>query len=194
MNDLELVFPTGALQGAAMDFLQEHRAHGERHLHGAGGLDRADSYPDWLQKIRHDLAPAPNQPDKTPRTTYFAVRKADGRIIGMLQIRHRLAGALLTGSGHIGYQVRPTERGKGYATGMMTLALARCRRLGILRVLMICDRGHLASRAVIQKSGGHYFDQIVEDNGNIVERYWIELEPLRSFSQQDFCDGGGTHV
>lgn len=76
-------------------------------------------------------------------TTYFTVRKGDGRVVGTLQLRHSLRGELVHGGGHIGYAIRPTERGKGYAKQQLALALEQadgselrrlwCRATGVTR-------------------------------------------------------------
>ena len=51
-----------------------------------------------------------------PATTYMAVSTNDGRLIGMIDIRHRLNDYLLNFGGHIGYSIRKSERMQGYAT------------------------------------------------------------------------------
>ena len=62
-----------------------------------------------------------------------------------MNIRHRLNEGLLATGGHIGDGVRPSERGKGYGTQMIALALDECRKMGIDRVLMCCDETNPAS-------------------------------------------------
>lgn len=46
---------------------------------------------------------------------FFAVRKRDDKIMGMIDLRHTL-NAFLKDLGNCGYSVRPSERRKGYAT------------------------------------------------------------------------------
>ena len=91
-----------------------------------------------------------------------------------MNIRHRLNESLLLDGGHIGDGVRPSERGKGIATEMIRLALDECRKLGINRVLMVCDKDNPASARTIIKNGG-VLENEVEAGGNVVQRYWIEV-------------------
>lgn len=56
---------------------------------------------------------------------------------------------------------------------MIALALEECDKLGIKRVLMCCNKNNLASARTIQKNGGVLQDEI-SDDGEIVQRYWIE--------------------
>ena len=59
-----------------------------------------------------------------PSTTFFAVRKEDEKIMGVIDVRHHIRRPiLLEYGGHIGYAVRPTERRKEYASKILGLAL-----------------------------------------------------------------------
>ena len=109
-----------------------------------------------------------------PDSTYFCLDEDTGRIVGAVNIRHYLTEKLLICGGHIGDGVRPSERGRGVATRMISLALDECRRLGIDRVLMTCDKDNPASARTIVKNGGVLENEIVDD-GKPVRRYWIEL-------------------
>ena len=62
--------------------------------------------------------------------------------------------------GHIGYWVRPSERGRGYGKLMLRLALPKARRLGIHNALVTCDLGNTASRKVIEANGGVFKNQV----------------------------------
>ena len=95
--------------------------------------------------------------------------------MGAVNIRHYLNDKLLETGGHIGDGIRPGERRKGYATAMIGLALEECRKLGIDRVLICCDKDNIGSAKSIQRNGG-VLENEVEEDGNIVQRYWIELQ------------------
>lgn len=72
--------------------------------------------------------------------------------------------------GHIGYGIRPSERGKGYGKQQLALALLEAKKLALSPVLITCDMDNAASRAVILANGG-----VLEDVRAGKERYWIEL-------------------
>ena len=67
------------------------------------------------------------------------------RFLGVANIRPRLNEYLMARGGRIGYGVRPSERGKGYATEMLRLALGIAAKMGLERVLLICDKRNIAS-------------------------------------------------
>ncbi|HYH01832.1 MAG TPA: GNAT family N-acetyltransferase [Bacillota bacterium] len=108
-----------------------------------------------------------------PCSTYWMVNEAD-KILGVVDIRHRLTPTLRQWGGHIGYGIRPGERRKGYATQLLQLALDRAQTLGIEKVLITCDKENIGSAKVIMKNGGKLEDEAMVD-GVIIQRYWIDL-------------------
>jgi len=157
---------------AALEYRQEHFDSGETIIHGDGGLDDAKSYEDWIAKINADVKREYIE-EIVPATTYFGIQ--DGKIVGTIQVRHSLNQHLFNTYGHIGYGVRPSERRKGYASRMLAMALDKCRELGIEKVLVSCDKDNIASAKTILKNGGNPGIEFAEDDGNIVQQYWITL-------------------
>lgn len=109
-----------------------------------------------------------------PDSTYFLLDTDQNKFLGAVNIRHYLNDFLLFASGHIGDGIRPSERGKGYATKMIALALQECKKLGIDRVLMCCKKSNVASARTIIKNGGKLENEVV-DGDHVVQRYWIEI-------------------
>ena len=112
---------------------------------------------------------------KVPDSTFFLLDTERDRLLGAVNIRHYLNEALLKDGGHIGDGIRPSERRKGYATEMIRLALLECKKLGIDRVLMVCDKDNTGSAKSIVKNGGILENEIKDLEGNIEQRYWIEI-------------------
>ncbi|MCR4911425.1 MAG: GNAT family N-acetyltransferase [Bacilli bacterium] len=110
-----------------------------------------------------------------PDSTFFLYDEERDILIGAVNIRHYLNEKLLREGGHIGDGIRPSERRKGYATKMIGLALIECKKLGIDRVLMICNKENIGSAKSIINNGGVLENEFVDEGGNIEQRYWIEL-------------------
>lgn len=108
-----------------------------------------------------------------PDSTFFALDIERNIFVGAVNIRHALNERLLLKGGHIGDGIRPSERRKGYATEMIHLALKECKKLGIDKVLMVCEKNNIGSRKSIIYNGG-VLENEVEVDGEILERYWIE--------------------
>ena len=58
---------------------------------------------------------------------------------------------------------------------MIRLALFECRKLGIHKVLMVCDKSNIASAKTIIKNGGILENEFMDEDGEIQQRYWINL-------------------
>ena len=110
-----------------------------------------------------------------PDSTYFALDVDRNIFVGAINIRHWLNERLLLNGGHIGDGIRPSERGKGYATEMIRLGLEECRKLGIKKALMVCSKDNPASMRTIVKNGG-VLENEIEVDGEIEQRFWIDLE------------------
>lgn len=58
---------------------------------------------------------------------------------------------------------------------MIRLALIECKKIGIDKVLMVCDKSNIASSKTIIKNDGILENEFVDENGVIQQRYWIEI-------------------
>lgn len=142
-------------------------------MDGTGFL-RSYSATEWLQsnadmeQVRDPLL---------SKALQYGLFDHNGRLLGLLQIRLELKGYLTEFGGNIGYCVRPSERGKGYAKQMLMSALPVSKAVGLDRVLITCLEGNIASEKTILACGGVY-EKTVFDNKNYqqnLKRYWIAL-------------------
>ncbi len=129
------------------------------------------NFTDYMEKI--DVK-EPKE-GRVPSTVFFCLDKEKDLIVGALSIRHYLNDALLKTGGHIGDGIRPSQRNKGYGKAMINKALGECKRLGIDRVLMVCDKDNVASAKTII-ANGCILENEIEVDGKIVSRYWIDLK------------------
>lgn len=173
MDEIVLVAPSEISARETEEYKDEHFAQGEYEIHGSSLLSEAPSYTDWLEQVLRNSDEETVNPEWVVSSTFFAVRKSDRRVVGMVDIRHTLNDFLREYGGHIGYGVRPSERRKGYATQILEQALAYSAILGRERVMVACYSDNLASRRVIEKCGGRLERKFVHTDGKTVEVYWI---------------------
>ena len=109
-----------------------------------------------------------------PQSTFWLV---DGNeFIGRTSIRHILTDRLLREGGHIGYDIRPSMRQKGYGKRMLELALPRAKALGIKRALVTCNEDNLGSKKIIEANGGVFENAVSMGEGKPRKlRYWITI-------------------
>jgi predicted acetyltransferase len=84
----------------------------------------------------------------------FEMLRGVGRPVGIGKLRRRLNAHLMAIGGHIGYAIRPSERGKGYGNLILAELLKRAWKIGIREVLITCRENNLRSRKVIEHNGG----------------------------------------
>jgi len=94
------------------------------------------------------------------------------------RLRPELTPALEIQGGHIGYDVAPSVRRRGYGTQLLRLTLPRAREAGLSKVLLTVDSDNVASIRIIASNGGRLeFDGYVGSLGRVIRRYTIEVEP-----------------
>jgi predicted acetyltransferase len=166
-GDIVLIKPTASLA-------TEFRALAEESL-AAGDPRYQEAMRDVPQFIRltEEHANGWNLPEGwVPQSTFWLVRGGE-RILGCSRVRHRLSAFLSEQGGHIGYDARPSERGRGYGTLLLRLTLPEARNLGLARVLIIADEANVASWRMIERNGGVREEGSFMSNGGPMRRYWV---------------------
>lgn len=159
-NDIVLVRPSLELKEKALDYRKEHFQHGEEIICGSELLDKTESYEEWLSSVTLNTNPKTVNENWVVTDTFFAMRKRDDKIIGIIDLRHTL-NEFLKDLGNCRYSVRPSERKKGYAAEMKELHIS-------------VEKENAASIKVIQKNGGVYERSFSFEN-KAADLYKIEL-------------------
>jgi len=121
--------------------------------------------------IRKNIAMSQGEnllPQHVPQTIFWLYM--DSYPVGFGKLRHYLNEDLRKSGGHIGYTIRPSERGKGYGTVMLTELLKSAESLGIKDIMLTCVENNIASRRVIELNNG-----VLEENEIGKCNYWIHL-------------------
>jgi predicted acetyltransferase len=143
--------------------------------------DRCESFPQYVDMCER-WSRGVALPDGFVPCSFF-VGVVDGEVVGRLSLRHELNDFLSKYGGHIGYGVRPSMRGRGYATQMLKQALPMCAQRKIQRPILFCDIDNIASRRTIEHCGGE-FEGVVDapTPGQKFRRYGINVIPSSRFS------------
>lgn len=182
VDDVQIVLPAVHLQASFEAGISEFRAEG-RYLDWAS-IWTPDAFAMLVAQLRDSIHTPSDRPFLVPSTIYWIV--VDSQWAGRVSLRHRLTDDLRQIGGHIGYEVRPSLRGRGIATRALALVLIEARRIGLDRVLITCDRHNVASRKVIEANGGLLADEIqVADQDSPTCRYWIDLTARAAAPDRD---------
>ena len=137
---------------------------------GLDYLEAYDSVQDWLRFCETMAGKI---------SWFMAVRKDDEKIVGFCCLRHGLEydDDDIEFASHIGYSIRPSERGKGYAKEQLRLALIEAKALGLQRVRIVCRDCNIGSIRTIMANGGVFVDAIHgEESGLTIHRYDIPTD------------------
>lgn len=172
-NNIILVRPTPELKEQALSYRREHFQHGEKIIYGSELFDKTEDYEEWLSNVTLNTDPETVNENWVVTDTFFAVRKNDGKIIGMIDLRHTL-NEFLKDLGNCGYSVRPSERKKGYAAEMLRQLRKAAKDAGIKELHISVEQDNTASIKVIQKNGGLY-ERSFSFEGKTADIYRIAL-------------------
>ncbi len=164
--------PGEDLRAAFLDMATELAAAGDPRY-----LRRAEA--GWPGRRERDERPP--RPGWVPESEYCLVEH--GRLLGCSRLRHWLTPALEHEGGHVGYDVRPSERRRGHGTLLLRLTCERAAARGLLRLRVTCDADNLGSIGVIENNGGVLEAEVPSrTRGVLIRQYWIDLSAGRRSS------------
>ena len=94
-----------------------------------------------------------------------------GEILAVIRIRDKDVEYY----GHIGYDVAPLYRKKGYGTKILELGLEKAKKMGLKKIILTCLDKNWASQKIIEKNGGEMIKTIENDDGKIYYAYEVRL-------------------
>ncbi len=169
--------PDIALQGAFWAMLDDYAAHDpvEKVVFNGARPDFAA----YVQRLLDEEQGLNLPPGWVPCTHRWLLDETPS-IIGLVRVRHNILPPFLAQEGgHIGYDVPPSQRGRGYAALCLQAGLEVARALRLPRVLLCADAENPASWKTIEKCGGVLENKFYSNYfRTLVRRYWIDLRPL----------------
>ena len=95
--------------------------------------------------------------------------------IGRVSVRYALNERLRRSGGHVGHEVRPSLRGRGFWHRALALGIAHLEARGMRSFLLTCGDRHAPTARLNERAGGVPEDVIPypETPGAMLRRYWI---------------------
>lgn len=166
---VQLIEPTSDKQDAFLRMAQEWLDQGNARYRLA--LENFDEY---LAKVR-SASDVSRVPAGWVPGTEFWLEDAAGEIVACVRLRFWLTPTLEVEGGHVGYDVRPSARGRGYGTAALRLVLPEARRRGLERILVTTDADNIAAIQVIERNGGVLSGETIsESRGKPIRQYWVD--------------------
>jgi predicted acetyltransferase len=172
---LELVKPSIAHRNAYLAMADEFVAERGSYPYNNIELARAD-FAAFVHELEEEAEGINLPEDVAPQQTYLLLK--DGQTVaGEIRFRPSIEPPFERHNGHAGYNVRPSVRGRGYATRQLALLLDEARRVGLPGLLLPVEGHNPASVRVIEKNGGRFLrDAAPLEDGTPVRCYWITLD------------------
>lgn len=165
--------PDEALKSALTDYYFEYQKSGET-LYQDLYKGIVENFEAYIHKLKDQENGKQLPDDWAKTTTLFLIHSAE--VLGTVRIRHDLTNDFLKNFiGHIGYDVKPSARHKGNGSLLLKAGLDKARQIGLQKVLILCEKNNLASKAIIIKHGGTFESEIVDSDGHCYLRFWIIL-------------------
>ncbi|MGL4403714.1 MAG: GNAT family N-acetyltransferase [Fusobacteriaceae bacterium] len=110
-------------------------------------------------------------PGEIPVSTFWLIDEEE--VVGVVRIRHEEEEF----SGHIGYDISPNFRNRGYGFLILTFALKEAQNLGLKKVILTCEINNIPSKKIIEKNGGKFLERIYDNEENeYLYRYEIRFK------------------
>src|SRR5260370_42657669 len=103
-----------------------------------------EDFPAFVQELQDEAQGIGLPPGVVPQQTYWLANE-EQILLGEIRLRPHLTPPFEQHNGHIGYNTRPSQRNKGYATCHLFLVLDEARQFGLSRVMLTIDVDNLAS-------------------------------------------------
>ena len=151
------------------EFVQEHKNYNEELLAGDCSLILGKSYLeydnfyDWYKEEEKLNEEKNLKKGQVGCTTYLLLSKETDRLIALLDIRHSLSFEHGHIYGHIGTDIRPKERNKGYYKEILKIALEIMKEFKIEKVIISCEYTNIPSKKGIEHVFGKNYQSIPID-------------------------------
>lgn len=172
-ESLTLVTPSVAFETEYLAMIREFMARDERHFNN---FELAQlNFPAFVRELEDESKGIGLPPGIVPQNTYWLLKNGT-RLVGEIRLRPVLTEPFEQHYGHIGYNIRPSERRKGYGERQLALLLDKARALGLKRVMLTIEGKNTASERIIVKNGGKLeWQRTSPESGEVISAYWIEL-------------------
>lgn len=169
MKDLFLVEPNKKYQKSFENYALACRKINDNHYFNKY-KKALENFQDYLNDL-HNYSKGNNlSQGEVITSTFWLIDKEE--VVGVVRIRHHEVEC----TGHIGYDISPDCRNRGYGFQILKLSLEKAIKIGIEEVILTCNIDNTASKKIIEKNNGKLLDTIFDEEENeYLYKYSITL-------------------
>lgn len=169
MKDIFLVEPNEKYQRSFKNYVLAYEKINDEHYF-TKYKKALENFQDYLTDLHNYSIGTELLQGDVRTSTLWLIDKEE--VVGVVRIRHEE----VESAGHIGYDISPDHRNKGYGFQILKLALERAINIGIEEVILTCNIDNTASKKIIQKNNGKLLGTIFDEEENeYLYRYSITL-------------------
>jgi len=152
----QLTTPSKKYQESYLVAVSEYQAEGLAHYQQFDLPELSKHFDEYIQRLLEQVEGKNLPAEWVPHTELWLVEGDE--FLGRVDIRHKLNEALKKHGGHIGYDVRPTQRRKGFGKLALKLGIETAKEMGVENIVVTCDVTNRPSNKIIQNNGGQLVD------------------------------------
>ncbi|MFW6679812.1 GNAT family N-acetyltransferase [Lacrimispora sp. AGF001] len=159
MKNLFLAGPAKEYQKSFENYVQAYKSVNDNHYLDIyeKGLENFDEY---LNGLRNNSKGIDVEKGWVATSTFWLID--NNEVVGVVRIRHQEIGT----AGHIGYDISPNCRNKGYGNQILKLAVVEAEKIGIKEAVLTCSVDNIASKKIIEKNNGKLLGTVFDEEDN----------------------------
>ena len=133
---MKLVLPCEKYKNSYYELIKMAELNGEISELGNAQIKNGETFNTMLNRLKNRRRGINISKFDVPATVYWIIEK--NKIVGTIDLRHKLNKSYYERLGHIAYYIKPSERNKGYATKALALAKQKYAKKFISKILVTC--------------------------------------------------------
>lgn len=170
MKDLFLVEPNKEYEKSFENYVLAYRKINDEHYYNKY-RKALENFQDYLNYLYDCSKGRKLSQGEIATSSFWLIDKKE--VVGVVRIRHQDVEC----AGHIGYDISPDYRNRGYGFQILKLALEKTINIGIEEVILTCNINNSASKKIIEKNGGKFLGTVYdEEESETLYKYSITME------------------
>lgn len=159
MDEIFLTEPNKKYKSTFENYVFSYKGDGEEYYFNKykAALENFEGYLKVLKNYSQGIA---LEDDEVATSTFWLINRDE--VVGITRLRHKE----VEFDGHIGYDISPKFRNKGFGTLILKLVIEKCKDLELKEVIITCHINNEASRKIIEKNDGILLDTIFDKEEN----------------------------